>query len=214
MVRFVKCPSCGEEIAWGTDQVNKFDCPACDKIIDIGTAGATGPLPPSVLRKSTLNDGTVVLHIGSCPGTTAAVTHVETLLTAHGIWVGMEGSKAYSIFVREADAGRARTLLSNDPQKDLFHISVYPANQPASQTAAMNHDYETVGEFTPDHRSGDTMGASLKELSDLLEGAGIVEFGLDGSRAYRIIVRRDQADTAREVLRRSNLKNGGVVQVF
>ena len=78
----------------------------------------------------------------------------------------------------------------------------------------MNHDYETVGEFTPDHRSGDTMDASLKELTDLLEEAGIVEFGLDGSRAYRIIVRRDQADTAREVLRRSNLKNGGEVQVF
>ena len=65
----------------------------------------------------------------------------------------------------------------------------------------MNHDYET--EFTPGHRSGDALNAFEKELTDLLEGAGIVEFGLDGSRAYRITVRREQADTAREVLRRS-----------
>ena len=127
MDRFLKCPWCGDEIAWGTARVNKFDCPACGKMIDIGRADVTKPVSGTVLWKSTLKDGTVMIHVGSCSGTTAAVTHVETLLAAHGIWVGMEGSKVYTILVREADAGRARTLLSTDPQKERFHITIYPS---------------------------------------------------------------------------------------
>jgi hypothetical protein len=67
-----------------------------------------------------------VTHIGSCSGTDEAVEHVSAVLTAKGIWVGMEGSKAYTIVVRDADAEKARELLRTDPQKGRFHVTVYP----------------------------------------------------------------------------------------
>ena len=76
--------------------------------------------------KSKLNDGSVVVHIGSCSGTTEDVDHVTALLAAHGVWAGMEGSKAYTIMVRESEAQRAKEMLRNDPRRELFRIRVYP----------------------------------------------------------------------------------------
>ncbi len=75
--------------------------------------------------ESKLNDGTVVAHIGSCSGTDDAVNHVTAVLAAADIWVGTEGSKCYTIFVRDADADKAKEVLRGDPQKERFHVYIY-----------------------------------------------------------------------------------------
>lgn len=126
MDEFLKCPWCGDEIAVdAARQAKQVDCPACGKIIDIRHTEKTGPAIPSCSRKSKLRDGTVVTRIGSCSGTKEAAGHVEALFAAHGMWAGTEGSKAYAIFVREADARQAKELLGSDPHKERFHITIY-----------------------------------------------------------------------------------------
>jgi len=126
MDRFLKCPWCGDEIARGADEASQFDCPACGGRIDVGKAETTAPAPIARPWTSKLNDGTVVTHVGSCAGTTEAVNHVRAVLASGGIWVRTEGSKAYTIFVREADAQYAKELLRGDPQREYFHVTVYP----------------------------------------------------------------------------------------
>ena len=77
----------------------------------------------------------------------------------------------------------------------------------------MNEEYVTVAEFTPDHRNAEVFRQSEAELERILSGNGI-EFGLDGSRAYRVIVSSTQAEKARELLKAAQLKDGGELKVY
>ena len=77
----------------------------------------------------------------------------------------------------------------------------------------MNEEYVTIAEFTPDHRSREALRQSEAELERILSGNGI-EFGLDGSRAYRVIVSSTQAEKARELLKAAQLKDGGELKVY
>ncbi len=73
--------------------------------------------------KMTLQDGTVMVAIANCAGTSEATRHVEAVLG--GLWAGAEGSKCYAIYVREAHVEAARGLLRNDPEKERFHVHVF-----------------------------------------------------------------------------------------
>jgi len=72
----------------------------------------------------------------------------------------------------------------------------------------MDEEYGAIGEFTPDYRSREELDLSINELDEVLRGAGIVKYGLDGSRWYKIIASRADAEKARELLRRARLKRG------
>jgi hypothetical protein len=73
----------------------------------------------------------------------------------------------------------------------------------------MKEEYVTVAVFTPDHRSAEAHRRSEAELDRILSGNGI-EFGLDGSRTYKVIVSNTQADKARDLLKSARLKWGEV----
>ena len=60
-------------------------------------------------------------------------------------------------------------------------------------------EYEYIGWFHPDHRSQEAHRLSEKELDDVLTPRGII-YGLQGSRAYEIIVPKARAKEARELL--------------
>jgi len=70
-------------------------------------------------------------------------------------------------------------------------------------------DYLTVGLYHYSHRSRTEADRSIQELDDVLRPYGIV-YGLDGSRAYRIIVARAQAELAGRLLRSTRFKIGKV----
>ena len=68
-------------------------------------------------------------------------------------------------------------------------------------------DYLTVGMYHYSHRSSAEADRSIQELDDVLRPHGI-DYGLDGSRSYRIIVARAQAELAGRLLRRARFKIG------
>jgi hypothetical protein len=73
-------------------------------------------------------------------------------------------------------------------------------------------EYTTVAQFTPAHRNAEAFRRSEEELNRILSDHGI-EFGLDGSRTYNVIVPSARAKEARELLRAARLKSGGELKV-
>ena len=73
----------------------------------------------------------------------------------------------------------------------------------------MNERYEVVAEFIPDHRNADTMQHSQEELDKILR-AHQIEFSLEGSRSYQVIVPKDQRSKAKVALSAAQLKYGAL----
>ena len=70
---------------------------------------------------------------------------------------------------------------------------------------AVPEEYQAIGWLYPSHRSKEELDLSTKELDDLLTPRGII-YGLDGLRAYRIIVPRTRVQEVRELVRSTEFK--------
>jgi hypothetical protein len=65
--------------------------------------------------------------------------------------------------------------------------------------------YVVIGWVYPSHLNREEMDLSIQEVDKVLTPRGII-YGLDGSRAYKLIVSKAKAQEAREFLRQARFK--------